>query len=215
MTAHLGAGASLAAVAFGRSVDTTMGFTPMEGLVMATRSGSVDPGLVLWVQRHGGLSADEVEHALEHESGLRGLSGGSGDLPTVMAAMDAGDPDARLAYEVYVYRIQTSVAAMTAAMGGIDALVFTGGAGEGEPRLRADTCAGLGFLGVGALTQRNEESGEDRLISEDAGSSVRGCGTRGHRDRPPCSPAPDLMGNPVKPYTQPRVFVHAPSEAAT
>ncbi len=148
VTAHLGAGASLAAVASGRSVDTTMGFTPMEGLVMATRSGSVDPGLVLWVQRHGGFSADQVQEALEHESGLRGLWGESGDLRQVMGAMDEGDRDAELAYEVYVYRIQTSVAAMGAAMGGIDGLVFTGGAGEATPRLRADACAGLGFLGL-------------------------------------------------------------------
>jgi len=164
VTAHIGAGASLAAVSAGRSVDTTMGFTPMEGLVMATRSGSVDPGLVLWLQRHGGLSADEVQYTLEHESGLLGLAGSS-SLHDVMDAMDEGDQDARLAYEVYVYRLQGSIAAMTAAMGGIDALVFTGGAGEREPRLRADTCAGLAFLGVGALTHRNDESGGDRLIS--------------------------------------------------
>jgi acetate kinase len=165
VTAHIGAGASLAAVSAGRSVDTTMGFTPMEGLVMATRSGSVDPGLVLWLLRHGGLSVDQVEDALEHESGLRGLAVGSGSLHDVLEAMDAGDQDARLAYEVYVYRLQGGIAAMTAAMGGLDALVFTGGVGEGEPRLRADTCAGLGFLGVGALTDRNEEQGGDRLIA--------------------------------------------------
>ena len=165
VTAHIGAGASLAAVAAGRSVDTTMGFTPMEGLVMATRSGSIDPGLVLWLQSHGGLSADEVQHALEHESGLRGLAVGSGSLHDVLEAMDAGDQDARLAYEVYVYRLQGGIAAMTVAMGGFDALVFTGGVGEGEPRLRADTCAGLGFLGVRALTHRNEELGGDRVIS--------------------------------------------------
>ncbi len=167
VTAHIGAGASLAAVSAGRSVDTTMGFTPMEGLVMATRSGSVDPGLVLWLQRHGGLSANEVQYALEYESGLRGLAVGSGSLHDVLVAMDAGDQDARLAYEVYVYRLRSCIAAMTAAMGGLDALVFTGGAGEREPRLRTDTCAELGFLGVGPLTHRNEELSGDRLISED------------------------------------------------
>lgn len=165
VTAHLGAGASLAAVAFGRSVDTTMGFTPLEGLVMATRSGSVDPGLVLWVQNHGGLSVDEVQMALESESGLKGLSGVSGDLRRVIAAMGAGDPDARLAYEVYVYRIQTGVAAMCAAMGGIDGLVFTGGAGEATPLLRADTCAGLAFLQICLDGSSNDASGSDRLIS--------------------------------------------------
>jgi acetate kinase len=165
VTAHLGAGASLAAVAFGRSVDTTMGFTPLEGLVMATRSGSVDPGLILWVQHHGGLSVDEVQTALEHESGLRGLSGASGDLRHVLAAREAGDPAARLAYEVYVYRIQTSLAAMCAATGGIDGLVFTGGAGEAAPLLRADTCAGLGFLQIGLDHSRNYFGDGDRQIS--------------------------------------------------
>ncbi len=165
VTAHLGAGASLAAVAFGRSVDTSMGFTPMEGLVMATRSGSVDPGLVLWVERNHGLSAADVEEALEHESGLAGLAGGSGDLRDVLAAMDAGDQDARLAYEVYVYRIQTGIAAMCAAMDGMDGLVFTGGAGEATPRLQADACAGLGFLGVRLDVSASQFGEGDRLIS--------------------------------------------------
>lgn len=160
VTAHIGGGASLAAVAFGHSVDTTMGFTPMEGLVMATRSGSVDPGLVLWVQQQRGLSAAEVEKTLESESGLLGLSG-SGDLRKVISAADAGGEDARLAYEIYVYRIQTNVAAMVAAMEGIDALVFTGGAGEASSRLRADTCARLGFLGIRLDDSKNKSlSGE-------------------------------------------------------
>lgn len=165
VTAHLGAGASLAAVAFGRSVDTTMGFTPIEGLVMATRSGSVDPGVVLWVQRHGGLSAEEVETALEYESGLLGLSGDSGDLRRVMASAEAGDPAARLAYEVYVYRIQTGVGAMSAAMDGIDGLVFTGGAGEASAQLRADTCTGLGFLGLQLEHSSNQANDGDGLVS--------------------------------------------------
>ncbi len=165
VTAHLGSGASLAAVDHGRSVDTTMGFTPMEGLVMATRPGSVDPGLVLWVQRDGGLSADEVEELLEHHSGLAGLSGGSGDLREVRAAMDAGDERARLAYEVYVYRIQTNVGAMSAAMNGLDGLVFTGGAGEADARLRIDACEGLAFLGLGLDDSTNRMGTGDRRIS--------------------------------------------------
>ena len=160
VTAHLGGGASLAAVSFGRSVDTTMGFTPMEGLVMATRSGSVDPGLVLWVQRLHGLTAAEVETTLESESGLLGLSGTSGDLRRVISAADQGDQDARLAYEVYVYRIQTHVAAMVAAMEGVDALVFTGGAGEASSRLRADTCARLGYLDLRLDGPRNSALGD-------------------------------------------------------
>jgi acetate kinase len=165
VTAHLGAGASLAAVSFGRSVDTTMGFTPMEGLVMSTRSGSIDPGLILWVQQRKDLSAAEVEMTLERESGLLGLSGVSGDLRRVISEKDAGDADAHLAYEVYVYRIQTSVAAMTAAMGGIDGLVFTGGAGEASSRLRADVCAGLAFLGVGLDDSRNQAVRGDGPVS--------------------------------------------------
>lgn len=165
VTAHLGAGASLAAVAFGQSVDTTMGFTPMEGLVMATRSGSIDPGLVLWVQQQRGLSASEVESTLESESGLLGLSGQSGDLREVITAADTGEDLARLAYDVYVYRIQTSVASMIAAMEGIDALVFTGGAGEASSRLRQDTCARLGYLGLRLDGARNTALGGDDLVS--------------------------------------------------
>ena len=165
VTAHLGAGASLAAVCFGRSVDTTMGFTPMEGLVMATRSGSVDPGLLLWVQRRGGFSVDDIEEALERQSGLLGLSGESGDLRRVYTAADAGDQRAQLAHEVFVYRIQTNVAAMGAAMGGIDGLVFTGGAGEASPRLRADVCGALAFLGIELESTTNESSTGDRVLS--------------------------------------------------
>lgn len=172
VTAHLGAGASLAAVAFGRSVDTSMGFTPLEGLVMATRSGSVDPGLILWVERNHGLSAADVEEALEHGSGLAGLAGGSGDLRDVLVAMDAGDQDALLAYEVYVYRIQAGVAAMCAAMDGMDGLVFTGGAGEAAPRLRLDACAGLGFLGVRLDVSASQFSEGDRLISPEGENPV-------------------------------------------
>ena len=165
VTAHLGAGASLAAVAFGRSVDTTMGFTPIEGLVMATRSGSIDPGALLWVQRHGGLSAEEVEMALEHESGLRGLSGETGDLREVTALADAGNAAAQLAYDVYVYRIQTHVGAMSAAMNGIDGLIFTGGAGEASARLRSDVCTGLTFLGVRLDESSNWAVDGDRFVS--------------------------------------------------
>jgi acetate kinase len=147
VTAHLGAGASLCAVAGGRSVDTTMGFTPLDGLVMATRSGSVDPGAVLWLLRQG-FDPGTVADGLEHRSGLAGLAGGSGDLRQIIASADTGDADARLAYDVYLHRLRGSIAAMTASLGGIDGLVFTGGAGEHSPRVRLDTCAGLTFLGV-------------------------------------------------------------------
>jgi len=165
VTAHLGAGASLAAVAFGRSIDTTMGFTPIEGLVMATRSGSIDPGALLWVQRHGGLSAEQVEMALEHESGLRGLTGETGDLQRVMALADAGNVAAQVAYDVYVYRIQTNVGAMSAAMNGIDGLVFTGGAGEASVRLRSDVCTSLTFLGLRLDESSNQAIEGDGSLS--------------------------------------------------
>lgn len=165
VTAHLGSGASLAAVAFGRSVDTTMGFTPLDGLVMNTRSGSVDPGVLVWMQRRAGLSVEDVELALEHDSGLAGLWGGPPDIRRVIAAADAGDPEARVAYDVYVYRIQTSVAAMTAALGGLDGLVFTGGVGETSARVRGDTCAGLGFLGVQIDQDANRGANRDALVS--------------------------------------------------
>jgi len=168
VTAHLGAGASLAAVADGQSVDTTMGFTPLEGLVMATRSGSVDPGLVLWLQEHAGLSAKSVEHGLEHDSGLAGLAGGSGDMREVLAAVAAGDAGARLALEVYLHRLRASIAAMAAAMGGLDALVFTGGIGQASADVRSRTCEGLSFLGLGIDRRRNDEGNGDRIVSPPA-----------------------------------------------
>ncbi|MDQ6614646.1 MAG: acetate/propionate family kinase [Actinomycetota bacterium] len=148
VTAHIGSGASLAAVAGGASVDTTMGFTPMEGLVMATRPGNLDPGLVLWLVEHAGLTVSEIADTLEHRSGLLGLTGTTADLRQVIAVADTGDADATLAYGVYLHRLRALVASMAAAMGGFDALVFTGGAGEHSDRLRRDTCATLGFLGV-------------------------------------------------------------------
>jgi acetate kinase len=164
VTAHLGAGASLCAVKGGVSVDTTMGFTPLEGLVMATRSGSVDPGLLLWVQRHGNLSADEMEQALDRESGLAALSGTTGDMREVLAGVDEGDKGCQLAFDVYINRLAAAVAAMTAAMNGLDALVFTGGIGENSPRVRAAACAASSYLGL-AIDEEGEPAGDgDRII---------------------------------------------------
>jgi acetate kinase len=158
VTCHLGAGASLAAVAGGSPVDTTMGFTPLDGLVMATRSGSVDPGVLIWVQRHGGLSVDDLEVALDRESGLLGLSGTSGDMRQVLETADQGDARAQLAVAVYVHRLRAAVAAMAAAMDGLDAVVFTGGVGENSAQVREQTCTGLSFLGVTLDPARNAES---------------------------------------------------------
>ena len=147
VTCHLGAGASLAAVQGGTSVDTTMGFTPLEGLVMATRSGSVDPGLVLWLEEHAGLPPAELAATLEQRSGLLGLAG-SADMRAVLDAEARGDRDAALAIAVYLHRLRASVAAMAAAMNGLDVLVFTAGIGERSPAIRHRAAAGLGFLGV-------------------------------------------------------------------
>jgi acetate kinase len=147
VSCHLGAGASLCAIAGGRSVDTTMGFTPLEGLVMATRSGSVDPGMLVWLQRHAGLTADDLDEALEHRSGLAGMTGMSGDMRELLEAVDAGDERARLAYDVYIHRLRAQIAAMVAAAGGLDVLVFTAGVGEHSERVRSDACDGLPLPG--------------------------------------------------------------------
>jgi acetate kinase len=154
VSCHLGAGASLCASLGGRSVDTTMGFTPLEGLVMATRSGSVDPGLVLWLTTAGGLSPDEVREGLEHSAGLLGLAG-TADMRAVVNRASEGDGDARLALDVYIHRLVGQVAAMTAALGGLDVLVFTGGVGEHAPVVRSAAVAGLAFLGVTLDPDRN------------------------------------------------------------
>lgn len=132
VTCHLGAGVSLAAVLDGTSVDTTMGFTPLDGLVMATRSGSVDPGLVTWLEDHEGLAPRDVAHTLEHESGLLALAGTS-DMLELLALVEDDDPDARLALDVYVHTLAKGVAAMTVSLGGLDALVFTEVSASGAP----------------------------------------------------------------------------------
>jgi acetate kinase len=161
VTAHLGAGASLAAVSGGRSVDTTMGFTPLEGLVMATRSGSVDPGLLLWVQRHGGLDAEAAEAALERDSGMLGISRRSADFGELLDFAAAGDERCALAIEVYLHRLRGAIAAMAAAMGGLDALAFTGGVGEGSAEVRERAGAGLRFLGLELDPALNRTPGDD------------------------------------------------------
>ena len=169
VSCHLGAGASLAAVRGGRSVDTTMSFTPLDGLVMATRSGSLDPGLVLWLQTHAGIPAAELGDALEHRSGLYGLAG-TGDMREILARAAAGDARAELAREVYLHRLAGSVATMTAALGGLDALVFTGGVGENSAEVRSRAAGRLGFLGVRVDEERNAAGPGDRDIGPpDAG----------------------------------------------
>jgi acetate kinase len=161
---HLGAGASLAAIADGRSVDTTMGFTPLEGLVMATRSGSLDPGMLLWLLEHEALGEHEMAEALEHESGLLGLAG-TPDMPPLLERVAAGDRGAELARDIYVHSLRGHVAMMAASLGGIDALVFTGGVGENSAEIRSLAAAGLGFLSIALDERANEEARGDRAIS--------------------------------------------------
>jgi acetate kinase len=171
VTCHLGAGASLCAVLDGRSVDTTMGFTPLEGLVMATRSGSVDPGLVMWLLEHERIEPHELAEALEHRSGLAGLAG-TADMREVLERASAGDAAAGLAIDVYVHRLRAGIAAMAAALGGLDVLVFTGGVGEHAPEVRARACAGLGFLGVVLDDAANAPATSDAEIGA-PGAGVR------------------------------------------
>jgi acetate kinase len=167
---HLGGGCSITAVLDGRSVDTTMGFTPLEGVPMATRSGSVDPGALLYVQRAHDLSVDDIDHALNSESGLAGLADGRDVRALVSAAPE--DETARRALAVYTYRIAVAVCGMGAALGGLDALVFTAGVGEHVPEVRAAVCERLEFLGVHVDPALNARSTPDADIAA-RGSDVR------------------------------------------
>jgi acetate kinase len=168
---HLGSGASLAAVRDGRPADTTMGFTPLEGLVMATRSGSVDPGLVLWLADHARTPPAELAATLEHRSGLLGLAG-TADMREVLARAARGDGAARLALDVYLHRLRGGVASMAAALDGLDTVVFTGGVGENSAEIRQGAADGLGFLGVAADPGRNAAARGDTDITA-AGAAVR------------------------------------------
>jgi acetate kinase len=151
VTCHLGAGASLAAIHGGRSIDTTMGFTPLDGLVMGTRAGSVDPGLLLWLVERRNVAPAELSDALEHRSGLVGLAG-TADMRDILAR---DDESSRLALDTYVHRLRASIAAMAAAMDGLDVLVFTGGVGEHADPVRSAAAAGLAFLGIALDAARN------------------------------------------------------------
>ena len=171
VSCHLGAGASLCAVAGGKSVDTTMGFTPLEGLVMATRSGSIDPGLVLWLEEHENLTPHEIATALEKESGMLALTG-TADMREVEERAAAGDQKAALARDVYGHRLAAGIAAMTAALGGLDVLLFTGGVGEHSALVRADAAGRLAWLGVAVDDKHNASAVPDVEVTAD-GAAVR------------------------------------------
>lgn len=167
---HLGNGASASAVVRGRAVETSMGMTPLEGLVMGTRSGDVDPGILLHLNRVAGLDVDGIDELLNRRSGISGL-GGHRDFRDLVCAMEAGDVDARLAFEVYVHRVVKYVGAYAAVMGGMDALTFTAGVGENSPVLRTAVAQRLGFLGVAVDAARNQENtGAARRIDDGCGA---------------------------------------------
>lgn len=158
VVAHLGNGASITAVDRGRSVDTSMGLTPLEGLVMGTRPGDVDPGVLLYLLLELALTAVDVDRVVNKESGLLGVSGVSNDMRDVLGAAAGGDERSKLALEIYCYRLRKYIGAYAAAMGGLDVLVFTAGVGENSPDIRAKVCEGLGFLGIALDEEANAEA---------------------------------------------------------
>ncbi|MEU5842327.1 acetate kinase [Rhodococcus sp. NPDC047139] len=165
---HLGNGASASAIAGGRPIDTSMGLTPLEGLVMGTRSGDIDPGVVMHLNRAAGLGVDAIDDLLNRRSGLKGLSGVN-DFRALLDLVGEGDEDARLAYEVYVHRIRKYLGAYTFELGGVDAIVFTGGVGENNVDVRRDSLAGLDRLGIVVDDARNTADGRgERRISADS-----------------------------------------------
>jgi acetate kinase len=168
VTCHLGNGCSAAAAVGGKAVATTMGFTPLEGLVMGTRAGSVDPGILLHALERMGLSAAELGEVLQRRSGLLGLSGVSSDFRAVQEAADSGNGRARLALSVYADSVRSAIGSLAAALGGVDALVFTAGVGENAAALREEVCRGLSFLGLSLDPERNRTRRPDADVSADA-----------------------------------------------
>ena len=168
---HLGNGASAAAIAGGRSIDTSMGMTPLEGLVMGTRSGDLDPAVLLYLQRNAGMTVDQLDDLLNRRSGLLGLSGRS-DMREVIAAAEGGDPAAGLAFEVYLHRLRHYLGAYLAILGGVDALVFTAGVGENSPQVRAAALEGLGALGLQVDASANARPGSGARRISPAGAQI-------------------------------------------
>jgi acetate kinase len=165
VVAHLGSSASVTAIEDGRSIDTSMGFTPLDGLMMGTRSGSVDPGLLLHLQRACGVSAEDLDHVLNHESGLLGVSGLSSDMRVVIEAADAGDGRASLAVQIFAHRARQAIGAMAVTLGRVDALVFSGGIGEHSWRVRAAICRGLSSVGLELDEDANRSAHPDMVVS--------------------------------------------------
>lgn len=167
ITCHLGGGASVAAIQNGRSIDTSMGFTPLEGLMMGTRSGDIDPGALIYLQAHEGLTVGELNALLNRESGLHGISGVGGDMRDVERGVLEDDARARLAFDMYEYRVRKYIGAYAAALNGVDAIAFTAGIGERSPMLRAQLARHLTYLGAELDETRNNVRAEEREISTD------------------------------------------------
>lgn len=167
ITCHLGNGCSLTAIKNGRSIDTTMGFTPLDGLMMGSRSGAIDPGILIYLLRQSNYSAERLDYVLNKASGLRGISGVSSDLPQVIAAMAAGNYRAQLAWDIYVHRLRSGIGSMLASLGGLDVLVFTAGIGEKSPGIRQAACDAFGFLGLKIDTAKNQQQPVDQDIAAD------------------------------------------------
>jgi acetate kinase len=172
IVAHLGSGSSITAVVGGASVATSMGFTPLEGIAMATRSGSVDPGILIYAQRMHGLSVDELESTLDHDSGLLGVSGASGDMRRLVTAAENGDTAARLAIDVFVLRAAEGIAAAASNLPALDGLVFTGGIGENASQIRRAICARLAVLGVPPLDDSDGPASGDAILAANHGTAV-------------------------------------------
>ncbi len=172
VTCHLGSGCSIAAIERGQSIATTMGFTPLDGLMMATRPGSVDPGLLTHLLAENRMTVADLEEALYHRSGLKGISGCSGDMREVLAARARGDAHAALAFDLYVARLREGIGAMAASLGGIDALVFTGGVGEHASEVRAGACADFAWMGLSLDDDENANLMPDAEVAVPA-SRVR------------------------------------------
>jgi acetate kinase len=172
VTCHLGNGCSLAAIQKGKSIDTTMGFTPLEGLMMGSRSGSIDPGILTYLLREHHLTGEKLDELLNTKSGLLGISGISGDMRQIVSAMKEGNARAKLAFDIFVHRLQAGIGAMIAALGGLEVLVFTAGIGENSPEVREMACANFRFMGLTLDPLKNASTHLDQEISG-PGSTVR------------------------------------------
>jgi acetate kinase len=172
VTCHLGNGCSLAAIANGYSIDTTMGFTPLAGLMMGARSGDIDPSILLYLMQQQGYTAAQLDNLLNRSSGLFGISGISNDMRQILAAITNGNERAQLAYDIYIHRLRSLIGSMAAVLGGMDVLVFTAGVGENTACVRSDVCSAFGFLGLAINPEQNLHEPVDCDVSM-PDSSVR------------------------------------------